>query len=80
MTALQTIKPDALTIGGAQFYDGDRTLYAVRAETGEASAPIALHVVSGSHRSMVDLTIEDAELLASALALAVRLRRDAAKH
>ena len=80
MSSLQAIKPDALTIGGAQFHSADRTLYAVRAETGEASEPIALHVVSGSHRTMWDMSADDAELLASALTLAVRLRRDAAKH
>lgn len=73
---LQPIKPDSYTLGGAQFWGRSSRLFSVTADAGKGNdEPIELHVGAGGHRSMIDLSIEEAETLASCLVTAIRLRR-----
>lgn len=73
---LQPINPGPFTLGGAQFFGRNQQLLTVEVDaSGGNEAPIDLHVCSGSHRSMLNLSTEEAEALASCLVTGIRLRR-----
>lgn len=78
MIPITHTKPAPHTLGGTQFFGHDSRLYSVRADPGSSSeAPIEFHICSGRHRTMLDLSTEEAETLAACLATAIRLRREA---
>lgn len=81
MIQITHTKPAPHTLGGTQFFGHDSRLYSVRADPGSSSeAPIEFHICSGRHRTMLDLSTEEAETLAACLATAIRLRREAEKQ
>ena len=72
------IKPTDYTLGGACFYGTADRLYTVQADAGKHNGtPIDVHVGYSGHRSMMEMSIEDAETLTACLTTAIRLRRDA---
>ncbi len=72
------IKPTDYTLGGAFFYGTADRLYTVQVDAGKHNGtPIDIHVGASGHRSMMEMSIEDAETLATCLTAAIRLRRDA---
>lgn len=72
------INPGSYHLGGAEFYGHSGRLFSARsgAEPGN-DFPIEVYINGAGLRSMIDMTIDEAEALAGCLATAIRLRREA---
>lgn len=73
----QPINPGSYSLGGAEFRGHSGRLFSARAAAQGNEFPIEVYINGAGLRSMVDLSIDEAEAMAGCLIAAVRMRRDA---